>query len=496
MSCDAVVIGAGANGLVAAHYLARAGRRVLVLDRREAADGRPDVGWVPPRIIRDLALHRHGVVTVQTDPWVVASLPGGGRLELWHDMEKSVAAIRKLSPRDASRWPEFSARLARIARLLEEVYAAPPPDPLGSAAGDLLGLAGLGWRVRRLGRQSITDLLRIVPMSVAELLDDWFETDALKGVVAALGVRHLHQGPRAGGTAFALLHHHAGSPPGVFRPPVSNLAAVLERMPGVEVRRGPGAEVARITVQKGRVRGVVLSSGDEIAAPLVASRADPRRTLLALLEPGWLDPDIVAAVRHIRSRGITARVTLDLDRVPGLAPLAVAPSLDYLERAHDDAKYGRVSSHPYLETASDGVPSGGLRQVDVHVQYAPCTLADGAWDGARREELGQVVVKTLTDHAPELSAAITGRTVQSPHDLEAANAWPEGQPYQAELALDQVLHMRPTPALAGYRTPVSGLYLCGPAMHPGGGIAGACGANAARVMLRDGRARPAAFTTG
>jgi phytoene dehydrogenase-like protein len=373
--------------------------------------------------------------------------------------------------------------MARLARLLETVYAAPPPDPMGRILGDLARLASLGLSARRLGRQGIEDFLRLLPMSVADFLDDWFETDALKAALGGAGVMHLQQGPRSGGTAFRLLHHHVGSPAGVFRPPRSNIARVLAEPPGIE--RRPDARVARITVRQGRAVGVVLASGEEIAASIVVSGADPRRTLLELVDPGWLDPELARAVRNIRSRGVVARVTLTLDRRPGFSTLVLARSLDDLERAYDDAKYGRVSTRPYVEARSAEALAGGRHRVHVHAQYAPYRPADGEWNDARRAKLGDAVVEMLSSHLP----AVAERTVLSPRDLEEAYGWPEGQAHHAELALDQVLWMRPIPALARYATPIEGLYLCGPAMHPGAGIAGATGANAARVILGELRRR-------
>ncbi len=478
MSPNAIVIGAGANGLVAAHLLARAGRRVLVLERQAEAQAVADAGWVPPAVVRDLALDRHGLLIQRPDPWLAVALPDGGRLELSQDPGRTVEAIRRHSPADAAKWPEFCARMRRLGGVLEALYQQPAPDVETREPGELLRLGRLGLAVRRLGRQAVIDLLRILPMSAAELLDEWFTSDALKAALGAAGVLHLRQGPRAGGTAFNLLHHHVGCGPGVFRPPLSNLSRVLAGLPGVEVRRGTPA--ARITVDAGRASGVILSSGEHLPAPVVVSGADPRATLLGLLEPGWLDPEFVRAVRAIKCRGVAARVTLTLDRAPDFTTLLVADSLDHLERAHDDAKYGRVAQRPWLEArAEDG------RGV-VHVQSVPHAPANGGWTDARREALGDAVLEQLLARAPALRAAVTGREVLTPADLEARFGLTEGHAYHGELTLDQILFMRPVAGWSRYRTPVRGLYLCGAGTHPGGAVAGGAGRLAARQILKDG----------
>lgn len=445
MSVDAVFIGSGADALAAAHLLARSGREVLVIEERAPAAHEP--GWVPPQLVRELALN----LEVQSpDPWASALLPDGGRLELWRDLGRTVDSLRRLSPGDARQWPEFCRRMAALARLFERLYTEPATDPLNLR---------LALRVRGLGREGMVDLMRLLPMSVAELLDDWFECDALKGALGAMGVIHAQLGPRSGGTAFRFLHHHVGSPQGVFRPPRSNLGALLRQRPGVQVRQ---ARARKIGMASGRAGGVVLEGGEEIEARTVVSCIDPRRTLLELADPAWLDPELARAVGRIRRRGVTARISF-----PGPKLAAVlAPSLDYLERAYDEVKYGGVSRSPYLEA----VPA--LEGTEVHFQYVPYRL-DGDLAGTARRLL------------PGLGDAPA--SVRGPAELERDEGWPEGQPYHVELALDQALWVRPLPELAQYRTPIEGLWLCGPGTHPGGGIAGAAGYNCARAILNEKR---------
>jgi phytoene dehydrogenase-like protein len=383
-------------------------------------------------------------------------LPDGGELQLWHDIARTSAAISHINARDAAKWPDFCRRMAALARLFEQLYTQAPLEPRNLR---------FAMRVRRLGRQGMEDLMRLLPMSVAELLDDWFECDALKGALGAMGILHVQQGPRSGGTAFRLLHHHVGSPEGVFRPSRANLASVLR--PGATIRAG---KVAKILLKEGRVTGVALAGGEDIAAPLVVSGVDPRRTLLELVDPAWLDPELTRAIGNIRLRGVAARITFNSAH----PRMVVAPSLDYLERAYDEVKYGRVSGQPYLEA----VPTE--KGTEVHFQYAPYQRADGEWNDARRSELLETTRRLL----PALAQAEA--SVLAPSDLEREEGWPQGQAYHVELALDQALWMRPVPELAHYRTPIEGLWLCGPGTHPGGGIAGASGFNCAKEILHRG----------
>jgi phytoene dehydrogenase-like protein len=525
---DAVVIGAGLNGLVAAAYLAKEGHRVLVLERRNVAGGtvvteevfpgfrfdtcRHDPGWIAPRIIRDLKLKRHGLELVDVDASVFAPNADGGRngyLLLHHDPQRSAALIRKHSKADADKWPKFADRIGRLAGFLQAVYARAAPAVDATSFGDVLSLASLGTRLRVLGKTEMVELLRTVPMSVGELLDDWFETEALKGVVGARGVTGIMQGPRSGGTAFLLLHHQVGRPVGAFRPPyavrggVGSFARALVTAAtsfGAEIRTG--VEVARVDTKGGRATGVVLRNGDEIPAGRVLSGADPRRTFLELCDPSRLEPDFVRAVRNLRYRGAWAKVNLALGALPTFTSLresgdtalrgtiCISPSLDYLEHAYDDAKYGRVSVRPHLEVripslADATLAPSGRHVMSIEVQYAPYHLREAEWDDHARDALGDRVVDTLGTYAPDLPDRILHRQVLTPRDLENVFALTEGHAYHGELTLDQILFMRPVPGWSRYRTPVRDLYLCGAGTHPGGGIAGGSGANAARQILKD-----------
>jgi phytoene dehydrogenase-like protein len=487
MSAATVVIGSEVNELVAAHYLARAGHRVVVLEQHRSAadDGIVASGWVPPRIVRDLGLG-DALAVERRDPWIAAALPDGERLELWSDPARSIEAIRRFSPWDAERWPAFCHAMSRSAQILEALYTAPPPDFMTTKFTESARLAASALRVRRLGRHGMAQFLRLLPMSVADFLDDHFRCEALKTLLGGAGILRLAQGPRSGGTALRLLHHHVGNPPGVFRPRASNIRQILARRPGIAVRHD--ARVSRIEVRDGRVGGVVLESGEAIDAAWIACGSDPRRLFLDWLEPEVLDAGFLRCVRHIRCRGVVARVRADVARSPGFGALTTAVSLDALERAYDHAKYGAISEHPYLEACVRGGSGEGVH-VDIDVQYAPYRLSDGVWDAARRNALAERAVRTLDAAAPGFAKLVTACTVLAPPDLETRYGFPEGQAEHAEPALDQLLWMRPIPDWSSYRTPIAGLYLCGPGTHPGAAIAGAAGANAARIMLSDGRGR-------
>ena len=518
---DVVVIGAGQNGLAAAAYLARAGRRVVIVERRDAIGGcnsaaeilpgyRVDTafdrsGWIDPAMVRELGLD--GLADRALLPeTALLGLEGDGGFALPRSIAAATEAITQRSPRDAARWADFTRLVHKLAGFLQHLYGVTPPQLTSRRAGDLLALLSLGSRVRGLGRSDMIELLRVLPMSAAELLDDWFETDALKGLLAAGGVTGLAQGPRSAGTAFVMLHHHVGAPPGAFgsglyRGGTASVTAALAasaRGAGVEIRTG--SPVSRISVRDGRATGVVLENGDEMAARSVVSTADPRRTMLGLVDPVELEPDYTRAMQNLRYRGVSAKVNFALSELPRFGGadaggerlrgvIRVSPSLDYLERAWDDAKHGGVSRAPFLEATIPSLSDPSLAPPGSHVmsvwmQYAPWRLRSGAWDAATRERLGDGVVDCLAAHAPNFRSAILAREVLTPGDLEARFAATEGNLYQGEMALDQILFMRPVPGWGHHRTPIGGLFLAGSGTHPGGGVVGGAGRLAAREMLK------------
>lgn len=519
---DTIVIGADSEGLTTAAYLAKAGQRVAVIDGRCAAGGPAvteevfpgfrfeigahDAGWLSPQIARDLDLAKHGLAFLDSEAVIFAPTPDGGHLTLWRDLEKSAESIRSFSKADAEKWRLFSERMARLASVLEALYAIRPPRITTTDAGELLRLLGVGRKLRGLGKVDMVEFIRALPISVDEWLNDWFECDVLQGALAAGGVTHLRQGPRSGGTTLVLMHHAVGKPAGalrarsIVRGGIGNLATALSAAAqdyGATIRLG--ADVAHIAVKNGRATGVVLKSGEEIEARRVVSSADVRRTFVDWLDPLQLDPEFLRTVRNIRFRGARAKINLALAGLPAFAGadeshlrglISISPSLAYLERAYDDAKHGGVSRRPYLEVAIPSLADPTLAPAGKHVmsiwmQYAPYTLKEGAWDDTRREALGDAVVETLAEYAPDLKSLILQRQVLTPLDLENAFGLSEGQLYGGELALDQFLFMRPVAGWAQYRTPIDGLYLCGATTHPGGGLAGASGRNAAHEILKD-----------
>lgn len=522
-SYDAIVIGAGHNGLVCAAYLAKAGQRVLVLEAGDRPGGalhteefhpgfRADVmprgtGWLNPQIVRDLALKRHGLELIEPEAASFTPLPDGGALTLWRDPARTVKEIRSHSPADADRWRAFSAHAAAVSDVLRQLATLPPPDVHGASWAELTRHAPLALKLRGTGSRQLADILRTLPMSAQEFLDEWFESDGLKGTLGMAGVLDLMQGVRSAGTAYLLLHHHIGAPQGVFRAvtrvrggigQLVNALADSARAAGADIRTR--AEVVQIlTDDEQRVIGVALADGEEIAARTVISGTDPQHTFLDLIDPVALDPAFVRQVRNIRYRGVAGIMHLALDGLPTFealdgghtSPLAgvisISPSLDAIERAYDDAKHGGLSVRPIVEAAIPSLTDPSLAPEGRHVmtlwvQYTPYQI-DGGWDAAKREALGNRTVAMLAEAAPDLPDRVIARKVLTPADLESDYRLRAGSFSHGEMTLDQFVFMRPVPGWAQYRTPLAGLYLCSAGTHPGGGHTGASGYLAAHFTL-------------
>jgi phytoene dehydrogenase-like protein len=521
---DALVIGGGHNGLTAAAYLARAGRKVLVLERRHVLGGAAVteevfpgfrfsvasyvVSLLRPEIVRELDLPRHGLEILPLDGTFTPLEDG----YLWrrNDHAATMRELRRWSRRDAEAYEGYGQLMAEMARFVKPILSIVPPDPTGFDPRGLLPLAGLVRRFSQLPEAQQAAFVGLMTMSAADFLGQWFETDPLIATMSASGIIGTFLGIRSPGTAYVLLHHYMGEIDGAFRAwgiprggtgAISASIASAARAAGAEIRTE--APVARITVRGGRATGVALESGEEIEAGAVLSSVDPKRTFIDMLEPGALDEGFLAQVRRYRFRGSSAKVNLALDGLPNFTSLpgvgehlrgaiSYSPSIAYMERAYDDAKYGRFSRRPYIDIViptlvDPSMAPAGKHVMSCFVQYAPYHLADGAnWD-KEREALGDTVVETLAERAPNIPKLILHRQVLTPLDLERELGLTEGNIFQGELSLEQLFLNRPVPGWARYRTPVRGLWMCGSAAHPGGGIMGAPGRLAALEVLRSGR---------
>ncbi|MGH7724056.1 MAG: phytoene desaturase family protein [Candidatus Eiseniibacteriota bacterium] len=521
---DAIIIGGGHNGLVAAAYLARAGRRTLVLERRPLIGGAAVteevfpgfkfsvfsyvVSLLRPEIIRDLELPRHGLQILPLES-TITPMENGDYLGSWADPDESRRELCRHSTRDADAMVLFGRLMHHMAMAVKPIIGMVPPDPASLSPSDLKGLLQLGGHFRSLGGERFHALHKLMTMSSADYLDEWFEFDTLKATKSASGIIGTFLGPRSPGSAYVLLHHYMGEIDGAFRAwgfqkggtgAISESIASAARASGAEIRTD--AAVEHVRVVNGRATGVVLASGEEIAADLVVSGLDPRLTFTRLVSEKELPSDLVEGVRRYKFRGSSGKVNLalaglpDFTCLPGNGPhlrgaVSISPSVDYLERAYDDAKYGEFSRHPYMDIVipsmiDPGMAPPGRHVMSIFVQYAPYAL-NGGWSDAKREAFGDAVVKTLAHYAPNIESLILHRQVLTPDDIERITGLSEGNIFQGELALQQLFFLRPVPAWARYRTPIHGYWQCGAGTHPGGGIMGASGRLAALEILRNGR---------
>jgi phytoene dehydrogenase-like protein len=521
---DAVLIGGGHNGLVAAAYLARAGKKTLVLERRPLLGGAAVteeifpgfkfsvfsyvVSLLRPEIIRDLDLPRHGLQILPLES-TITPLDNGDYLGSWSDPDETRRELERHSPRDADAAVVFGRLMHHMAMAVKPIIGMVPPDPASLAPSDLRGLLKLGGHFRSLGAERFHALHKLMTMSSADYLDEWFEFGPLKATKSASGIIGTFLGPRSPGSAYVLLHHYMGEIDGAFRAwgfqkggtgGISNAIAAAARASGAELRTD--AAVERVLVRNGRATGVALASGEEIAADLVVSGLDPRLTFTRLVEPHTLPSDLLEGVRRYKFRGSSGKVNLalsglpDFTCLPGRGPhlrgaVSISPSIEYLERAYDDAKYGEFSRHPYMDVVipsmiDPGMAPPGQHVMSIFVQYAPYAL-NGGWTDAKREAFGDAVVDTLAHYAPNIKSLILHRQVLTPADIERITGLSEGNIFQGELALQQLFFLRPVPKWAKYRTPIQGYWQCGAGTHPGGGIMGASGRLAALEILRNGR---------
>ena len=519
---DAIVIGGGHNGLVHAAYLARAGRKVLVLERRHVLGGAAVteevfpgfkfsvcsyvVSLLRPEIIRELDLPRHGLEILPLDG-TFTPMPSGDYLWRMNDHARTRREIARHSRTDAEAYDEYALAMVEMARFVKPILEMTPPDPWSLHPRELARMLFLGRRFRGLSAGDRYNQVQLMTMSAVDFLDQWFETDVLKATMSASGIIGTFLGVRSPGTAYVLLHHYMGEIDGAFRSwglarggtgAISNAIAAAAREAGVEIRTE--APIAKILVREGRTRGVVLANGDEIEAGIVSSSVDPRLTFMRMLGEEHLPPEFIEGVSRYKFRGSSGKVNFALDGLPNFTCLpgeghhlrgaiSISPGIDYMERAYDDAKYGRFSRHPYIDivipTLTDpSIAPPGRHVMSCFVQYAPYHLAESNWD-AQRDAFGDTVTNTIAEYAPNFKDLILHRQVVTPLDLERDWGLSEGNIFQGELSLEQLFFLRPVPGWANYRTPVKGLYMCGSATHPGGGIMGAPGRNAAHAVLQD-----------
>ena len=530
---DAVIIGGGHNGLISAAYLARAGMKTLVLERRHVLGGAAVteevipgfrfsvasyvVSLLRPEIIRDLELPRHGLDILPLDGTFTPVRPGegpraGGGDYLWrvNDHGRTVRELRRWSKNDAEAYEDYGQLMVEMARFIKPILGMVPGDPTENDPRPLLPMAGLARAFTQLPERQQAVFVQLMTMSAKDFLDQWFDTAPLKATMSASGIIGTYQGINSPGTAYVLLHHYMGEIDGAFRAwgipkggtgGISYAIARAAQALGAEIRTE--APVARIMVRDGRATGVALVSGEEIEAGSVLASTDAKVTFLDLLEPGTLDPAFEQEVRRFKFRGSSGKVNLAVDALPNFTSLpgegehlrgamSFSPNPTEMEQAYDDAKYGRWSKRPYIDMiiptlVDPQMAPPGKHVISCFVQYAPYKLAPelGTWDdNNNREKFGDAVIDRIAEFAPNIRDIIIGRQVLTPLDLERTLGLTEGNIFQGELSLEQLFFNRPVPGYARFRTPVANLWLTGSSTHPGGGIMGANGRLAALEVLK------------
>jgi phytoene dehydrogenase-like protein len=523
---DIIVLGGGHNALVAAFYLAKRGHQPLILERRGIIGGAAvteeffpgfkcstvaHAGGPPlANILKDMQLARHGLQKLESPVRIFAPSPDGRALTLFTDAQCSAAGIKNFSPRDAANYLDFSASLARIAGIAAQLMELTPPVIDSPSKEDIWKFLKVGRKVRGLGKKEMMRLIRWGPMAAADFVAEFFETDLLRAAVAARGIYGAALGPWSAGSTLLLLLRAAADPYPVGNSayPRGGMGALTAAMAasakeaGVEIRTN--AEVTQILVKDGKVTGVALAGGEQIAAKAVVSGADPQRTLLGLLDPVHLPPSFVVKMRNYRASGTAAKINIALDALPNFAALKnsspsdaaaslagrihIGPGIDYLERAFDHSKYGEFSPAPYLDISiptilDNTLAPAGKHVMSIYMQFAPYQLKNSSWQ-QQRDPLRDAVIKTLSEYAPDFAGKILGVQTLTPADLESTYGLTGGHPFHGELSLDQIFTMRPLLGWARYATPVKNLYLCGNGTHPGNGVNGASGHNAAREIAK------------
>ena len=520
---DVLIVGAGHNGLVAACYLARAGLKVQVLERNPHIGGAAvssklygdftysNCSYVcsllRPEIMRALELPRYGLQIIPYDGGCTM-MRDGGHLALYDNHDALRREIARHSKRDAEAYDRYARDVIRQCKFIKPLLMREPPDPTSFKPRDIREVLYLGGHFQRLGEQRMYDTLRFWTLSAADFLDEYFESEIVKAHMAGSAIIGTALGPRSPGTAYVLLHHYMGDiddtvgawgfARGGMGAVTTSLAASLQASGG-KIRTSAGVE--RILVRNGRSVGVALANGEEISARLVVSNMDVKRTFLDTVASTDLPPEFLRQVRNFKIRGSSGKLNIALDGLPSFPAIPVgSPStrgdmhvtdtIEMMERAYDDWKEGAWSRAPYIDML---IPSqidptmapDGKHYMSVFVQYCPYQLASGPWDAAKRKAFGDTVIDTIARHSPDFKSLILHAEVRTPFDIEREVGLTEGNIFQGELTFDQLLFNRPIPGYAQYRTPLRGLYLCGSSTHPGGGVMGAPGANAARAVLRD-----------